>query len=42
MCVGYFNFVVGLGCNSGEAAGSGGFLDEKEVEECNKQDEGCE
>ena len=23
-------------------AGGGGFLDEQEVEECNKQDEGCE
>ena len=42
MCVSNFKSVVGLDCSSSEAAGSGGFLDKKEVEECNKQDEGCE
>ena len=34
--------MVGLNCGSSETAGGGSFLDEEEVEECNKQDEGCE
>ena len=42
MCVGYFESMIGLSSDGGEAAGSGGFLDEKIIEECNKQDEGCE
>ena len=36
VCVGYFDSVVGLSGNGSEAAGGGGFLDEEEVEECNK------
>ena len=42
MGVCYFEFVSSLDSGSGEATSSGGFLDEEEVEECNKQDEGCE
>ena len=42
VCVSNLESVVGLDCGSSEAAGSGGFLDKKEVEECNKQNEGCE
>ena len=42
VCVGNLESVIGLDCSSGEAAGGGGFLDEEEVEECNKQGEGCE
>ena len=34
--------MIGLDGGGSEAASSGGFLDEKEVEECNKQDEGGE
>ena len=41
VCVSNLESVVGLGCSSGEAAGGSSFLDEKEVEERNKQDEGC-
>ena len=37
MCVCYFNSVVSLSGDSGEATGGGGFLDEEEIEECNKQ-----
>ena len=40
--IGYLESVIGLDCCSSEAACSGGFLDEEEVGECNKQDEGCE
>ena len=42
MCISDFESVVCLYRRGGETASSGGFLDEKEVEECNKQDEGCE
>ena len=42
MCVSDFKSVVCLGRCSGEAAGGGSFLDKQEIEECNKQDEGCE
>ena len=42
MCVCYFKSVSSLDSGGGEAAGSGGFLDEEEVEDCNKQDEGYE
>ena len=42
MCVCYFESVSSLDSSSGEAAGGGGFLDKEEIEECNKQDEGCE
>ena len=38
----YFESVGSLDSGSGEMASSGGFLDKEEVEECNKQDEGCE
>ena len=31
-----------LNCSGSEVAGGSSFLDEEEVEECNKQDEGCE
>ena len=40
-CVCYFEVMGSLYCDGGEAASSSGLLDE-EVEECNKQDEGCE
>ena len=40
-CVCYFEVVGSLYCDSGEAASGSGSPDE-EVEECNKQDEGCE
>ena len=42
MGVCYFDSVSSLDSGGGKAAGSGGFLDEEEVEERNKQDEGCE
>ena len=42
MCVCYFESVSSLDSNGGKAACGGGFLDEEEVEECNKQDKGCE
>ena len=42
MCVSNLKSMVGLDCGSSEAAGSGGFLDKEKIEECNKQDEGCE
>ena len=42
MSVCYFEFVSSLDGDSSEAAGGGGFLDEEEVEDYNKQDEGCE
>ena len=42
MGVRYFESVSSLDSGSGEAASSGGFLDEEEVEECNKQDKGGE
>ena len=38
----YFKSVGSLNSSGGEAAGGGGFLDEEEVEKCNKQDEGGE
>ena len=42
VCVSDLESMIGLNCSSSETAGSGGFLDEEEVEECDKQDEGCE
>ena len=42
VCVGYFKLMIGLGGGGSEAAGGGSFLDEEEVEECNKQDKGGE
>ena len=42
VCVSNLKSVIGLDCGSGETAGGGGFLDEEEVGECNKQDEGYE
>ena len=42
MGVCYFESVSSLDSGSGEAASGGGFLDEEEVEGCNKQDEGCD
>ena len=42
VCVGYFDSVVGLSGNGSEVAGGGGFLDEEEIEECNKQDKSGE
>ena len=42
MGVCYFESVSSLDSSGGETAGSGGFLDEEEIEDCNKQDEGCE
>ena len=42
VCVSNLESVVGLDCSSSEAAGGSSFLDEEEVEECDKQDEGCE
>ena len=42
VCVGYFKSVVSLDGSGSKAASSGGFLDKEEVDECNKQDEGCE
>ena len=38
----YFESVSSLDSGSSKAAGGGSFLDEKEVDECNKQDEGGE
>ena len=40
MDVSYLKSVSSLDSDSGEAASSGGFLDEEEVEECNEQEEG--
>ena len=42
MSVCYFKSVSSLDSGGSKAAGSGGFLDEEKVEECNKQDKGCE
>ena len=42
MCVCYFESVSSLDSGGCKVVGGGGFLDEEEVEECNKQDEGCE
>ena len=42
MCVCYFESVSSLDGDGCEATSSGGFLNEEEVEECNKQDKGCE
>ena len=42
MCVGYFESVICLDGGSGEAASGSSCFDEEKVEECNKQDEGCE
>ena len=42
MRVCYFESMSSLDSGGGEATSSGGFLDEEEVEECNKQDEGGE
>ena len=35
----YFESVSSLDSGGGEAASSGGFLDEKKIEKCDKQDE---
>ena len=42
MSIHYSKFVSGLDRGSGEATSGGSFLDEEEVEEWNKQDEGGE
>ena len=42
VCVSDFKSMIRLSRCGGEAASGGGFLDEEKVEECNKQDEGCE
>ena len=42
MSVCYFEFVSSLDSGGGEAASGGGFLDEEEIKDYNKQDEGCE
>ena len=42
MGVCYFKSVSSLDSGGCEVASGGGFLDEEEVEECNKQDEGGE
>ena len=42
MSVCYFESVSSLDSGGCEAASGGGFLDEEEVEECGKQDKGCE
>ena len=34
--------MISLDCCGGEAAGSGSFLDQEEIAEGDKQDEGCE
>ena len=42
MGVCYLESVGSLDSGGCEAAGGGGFLDEEKVEECDKQDKGCE
>ena len=42
VCVSNLELMIGLDCSSSETTGGGGFLDKEEVDECNKQDEGCE
>ena len=42
MCVCYVELVCSLNGSSGELAGRSSFLDEEEIEECNKQNKGGE
>ena len=42
VCVGYFKLMIGLSGDSIEVVGSSSLLDEEEIEEYNKQDEGGE